>query len=214
MKDEVQQLKLENDKLRERREELEIKLEAYLEGEDTLLGGKILHQAVNPLAESLEQRGKLVEKLQQDIERLKRKIKNYEDGIENSKLGDITMNFKEVNLLKEKLKSQEAQAQMMKDHFKSQVDDFRNDINELLGYKIDRTQGSLYMLRSIYAERPDDALCFQVDSNGSLNLMKNAFSETLESLIDLHLMHQKSIPVFLSALTMDLFNNKSVTITE
>ncbi|KAJ8983404.1 hypothetical protein NQ317_010497 [Molorchus minor] len=109
-----------------------------------------------------------------------------EEGIENSKLGDISMCPKEVQALKEQLKTHETQTQMLKDYCKSQMQEFRNVIYMLLGYKIDRTQNSLYKLRSI---------------------------ATLEDMINLHLRHQKSIPVFLSAITMDLFNNKTMSKT-
>lgn len=63
----------------------------------------------------------------------------------------------------------------------------------------------------MYAEQPDDTLCFEVNQEGDLNLLENEFSATLGPMIDLHLIHQKSIPVFLSAITMDLFNQKTMT---
>ncbi|CAG9821072.1 unnamed protein product [Phaedon cochleariae] len=213
LQDEIQQLKNENEMLRERRDELEIQLESCAIGDDTLQGGKAVHMQNNPLSDYLSKREQHTEKLEQEVERLKRKIKNMEEGIESSKLGDITMTAKEVQTLKEEIKSHETQAQMLKEFFKSQMQDFRNVIYMLLGYKIDRTQNSLYKLRSMYAEQPDDQLCFQVDKDGDLNLLENEFSATLESMINLHLKHQKSIPVFLSAITMDLFNNKTMTKT-
>ncbi|XP_028154002.1 mitotic spindle assembly checkpoint protein MAD1 isoform X2 [Diabrotica virgifera virgifera] len=211
LKDEVHHLKLENDKLRQRKDQLEIQLESYMEGEDTRSDGKILHPSNNPLSECLVQRGKQVEKLQQEIGNLKRKIKNMEEGIECSKLGDITLTGKEITQLKEQLQSQENQNQLLKEYFKSQMQEFRNVIYMLLGYKIDRTQNSLYKLTSLYAEQADDLLCFQVNKDGDLNLLENEFSATLDKMINLHLRHQKSIPVFLSALTMDLFQNKTMT---
>lgn len=213
LKDEVQHLKNENDKLRSRRDELEIQLESYLVGHDTLQGGRVFHSANNPLAECLAQRENLIEKLEQEVDKLKRKIKKMEEGIDSSTMGDITMDQKEVKELKEQLKNYETQTQMLKDYFKSQMMEFRNVIYMLLGYKIDRTQNSLYKLRSLYAEQPDDQLCFQVNKEGDLNLLENEYSATLESMINLHLRHQKSIPVFLSAITMDLFNSKTMSKT-
>ncbi|KAG5897303.1 hypothetical protein JTB14_011466 [Gonioctena quinquepunctata] len=212
LQDEIQRLKNENDKLRERNDRLEIQLESYLVGEDTMQGGMVVHLAEkNPLSEHLAQREQHIEKLEQEVERLKRKVKNMEEGIESSKLGDITLTAKEVQTLKEEIKCHETQTQMLKDYFKSQMQEFRNVIYMLLGYKIDRTPNSLYKLRSMYAEQPDDQLCFQVNKDGDLNLLENEFSATLDTMINLHLRHQKSIPVFLSAITMDLFNNKTMT---
>ncbi|KAJ8962809.1 hypothetical protein NQ318_001209 [Aromia moschata] len=213
LQDEVQQLKNENEKLRDRKDQLEIQLETYMVGHDTLQGGQVFHLANNPLAECLAQRENLVDKLEQEVDKLKRKLKNMEEGIENSKLGDVSLCPKEVHALKEQIKSHETQTQMLKDYFKSQMQEFRNVIYMLLGYKIDRTQNSLYKLRSMYAEHADDQLCFQVNKEGDLNLLENEFSATLEDMINLHLRHQKSIPVFLSAITMDLFNNKTMSKT-
>lgn len=216
LQDEVLLLKNENDKLRDRRDELEIQLESYLVGHDTLQGGQVLHLINNPLSELLAQRENLVEKLEQEIDRLKKKIRNMEEGIENSKLGDVTFTTKEIQELREKIKANEAQTQMLKDIFKSRMQEFRNVIYMLLGYKIDRTEissNSLYKLRSMYAEQPDDQLCFQVNKDGDLSLLENDYSATLEAMINLHLKHQKSIPVFLSAITMDLFSSKTMTKT-
>lgn len=214
LKDEVEHLKNQNEKLRSRKEELEIQLESYMIGDDTLQGGKIAHLANNPLSECLAERESLVEKLEQEIIKLKRKIKKLEEGIESSStVTDLTINPQEVQDLKEQIKAYESQTNMLKDYFKHQMLEFRNVIYMLLGYKIDRTQNSLYKLRSMYAEHADDQLCFQVNKDGDLNLLENDYSATLESMINLHLRHQKSIPVFLSAITMDLFNSKTMTKT-
>lgn len=82
----------------------------------------------------------------------------------------------------------------------------------LFGYKIDRpSNSSIYKLRNMYAESANDILCFEVNQEGDLNLLENEFSATLGPMIDLHLMHQNSIPVFLSAITMDLFQQKTIS---
>lgn len=213
LQDEILVLKNENEKLRNRKDELEVQLESYIIGHDTLQGGQVFHLANNPLAECLAQRENLVDKLEQEVERLKKKIKNMEEGIENSKLGDVTLNSKEVQELRDQIKSYDSQTQMLKDIFKSQMQDFRNVIYMLFGFKIDRSQNSLYKLRSMYAEQADDQLCFKVNKDGNLSLLENEYSATLEVMIDLHLRHQNSIPVFLSAITMDLFSSKTMTKT-
>ncbi|XP_063921477.1 mitotic spindle assembly checkpoint protein MAD1 [Zophobas morio] len=210
LQDEVEQLKLENDMLKQKRDQLEIQLEGLLVGQDTLHGGKVYHLGNNPLAECLAQREQLVEKLEQEVERLKIKIKKLEEGIESSKLGESALCPEEIHTLKEQIKTHESQTQRLKDYFKSSLHEFRNVIYMLLGYKIDRTSTSLYKLTSIYAERAEDQLCFQLNNEGNLNLLENEFSSTLEEMVNLHLRHQKSIPVFLSSLTIDLFNNSTM----
>ncbi|CAH0550480.1 unnamed protein product [Brassicogethes aeneus] len=212
LEEEISQLKMENERMREKKDSLEIQLESYLEGNDTLAGGQVYHNANNPFAQSVAQRENLVEKLEQEVERLKRKCKNLEEGLEASKLGDLSVCPQEVFALKEQIKSHESQMQKLKDYFKTSMQEFRDVIYILLGYKIDRNGSSLYKLRSAYAEREEHMICFEINNkNGDLNLLENEYSATLEDMINLHLRHQKSFPVFLSALTMNLFNEKTRT---
>ncbi|CAG9863182.1 unnamed protein product [Phyllotreta striolata] len=210
LKDEVQRLKLENDKLRQRCDQLEIKLERQMENDSSFKGGKIAHQLYNPLRESVEQRANQVENLKKEIERLKLKIKNYEQGIENSKIGDVTLHSKEIDALNEQLKSQESQTEMLRNYLKSNFQELRNVIYVLFGYKMDRTKNSLYTLANMYAEKPEDVICFQY-ADGNMHLLQNEFTASLEHMINLHVKQQNSIPVFLSSLTLDLFANKSMT---
>lgn len=134
-----------------------------------------------------------------------------EEGLEGSKLDDLSMCPKEKQSLKEQINTLEVQNQRLKDYFKSSAQEFRNIVHMLLGYKVDKTSNSQYKLTSMYAETPNDYICFQVNQDGNLNLLENEFSARLEDLIDLHLRHQNSIPMFLSAITVDLFNNRTVT---
>lgn len=149
------------------------------------------------------------------IKKLRKKVKSYEDGLEASKLGETSICPKEVQSLKEQIKNSEIHTQRLKDYFKVSMQEFRNVIYMLLGYKIDKSTGnSQYKLTSMYAERAEDNLCFQLHKDGSLNLMENDFSISLEEMVQLHLRRQKSIPVFLSSLTMDLFNNRTIATNE
>lgn len=136
-----------------------------------------------------------------------------EEGLEGSKLADMTMNIKEVQSLKEQLNASESQIQRLKDYFKSSMQEFRNVIYMLLGYKINKGPNSQYKLTSMYAENVEDEICFKLDSEGTMNLLENEFTSTLEDMVDLHLRHQKSIPLFLGAITLDLYNNRTMATT-
>ncbi|XP_031327824.1 mitotic spindle assembly checkpoint protein MAD1 isoform X2 [Photinus pyralis] len=209
LQDEIDHLKMDNDHLREQRDNLEIQLEKLSDPGNDVNSGRIVHLTRNPLAEQIQQHENELESLKETNERLKRKIINLKEGLEASKL-DLTMNPKEINALKEQLKSSESQVQRLKDYFKSSMQEFRNVVYMLLGYKIDKNSNSQYKLTSMYAEQQEDQICFQLNAEGALNLLENEFSMTLEDMVDLHLRHQKSIPVFLSAITMDLFNNRTM----
>ncbi|KAJ7421376.1 hypothetical protein BTVI_18453 [Pitangus sulphuratus] len=47
-------------------------------------------------------------------------------------------------------------------------------------------------------------------SGGKMQLLETEFSRTIRELIDLHLLHQDSIPAFLSALTLELFSRQTI----
>ncbi|GLV40114.1 Mitotic arrest-deficient 1 [Carabus blaptoides fortunei] len=210
MQEKIDRLQSENSRLTERCDELEIRLEQEIIGKDSVKG-QVLHLRLNPLAESVTERETNVEKLQAEVDRLKRKIKSLEEGYETSKLSESVCSSREVQSLREQLKSSEIKMQRLKDVFKSSSHEFRNVCYMLLGYKIDRMSSTQYALSSMYAEAPDDCLQFQLNPDGNLNLLETPFSATLEDMVDLHLRHQSSIPVFLSALTMDLFNRTTMT---
>ncbi|KAK9878489.1 hypothetical protein WA026_022384 [Henosepilachna vigintioctopunctata] len=213
LQNEVDKFKQENERLRERKDQLEIQLEEYLVGNDTLRGGRVYHLSSNPLSECLAQRDAHMQKLQEEVDRLKRKVKNMEEGMESSKLVDISMSTKEVQMLKEEISNHELQTQRLKDYFKSSMLEFRDAVYMLFGYKVDKSSKSLYKLTSIYAENAEDILCFQFNNSGHLNLLETEYSSRLENLIELHLRHQDSIPNFLSSLTLDLYSNRTM-ITE
>lgn len=210
LQQEVSKLKDENEQLRKMRDKLEVQLENLLSGEEKA-EGRIVHFELNPLSECLKVRAEEADKLKEEIERLKRKIKNMEEGLEGSKLADLSICPKDVQSLKEQIKTLETQNQRLKEFFKSSTQEFRNVIYMLLGYKIDKSSNSQYKLTSMYAESPDDFICFHLNTDGNLNLLESRFSATLEEMVDLHLRQQNSIPVFLSAITIDLFNNRTMT---
>lgn len=130
--------------------------------------------------------------------------------MEASKLGDVSICPRDVQSLKDQIKSGEEAIERLKNYFKSTMQQFRNVIYMLLGYKIDKAGDSQYRLTSMYADRAEDALCFQLKKDNTLNLMENEFSVSLENMVELHLHQQKSIPVFLSSLTLNLFNNRTM----
>lgn len=134
-----------------------------------------------------------------------------EEGLEGSKIADLSVCPKDVQALKEQIATLESQNQRLKEFFKSSMQEFRNVVYMLMGYKIDKTSNSQFKLTSMYADSQEDYLCFQLNPEGALNLLENNFSAALEDMVELHLRHQKSIPVFLSAITMDLFNNRTMT---
>lgn len=212
--EEINQLKIENERIKNLKDQLEIKFEKILDNGMKSSSGPVYHAVNNPYSQCLAERERFIEKLQEEVDRLKKKVKQMEAGLESSRLADISMSTQEVQTLKKELENRENQMQMLKDHFKSSMTEFRDAVYILLGYKIDKNPKSLYKLSNIYADNPNDCLCFQSGADGEMSLLENSYTDTLGSLIDLHLSHQNSIPNFLSALTLNLyFSNRTTTET-
>lgn len=136
-----------------------------------------------------------------------------EEGLESSKLSESVCSSRELQSLRDQLKSADKKNERLKEYFKTSWKEFRDVLYMLFGYKINRLSDTQYQLSSMYAEAPDDCIQFQSDSEGNMNLLETPFSASLDEMIELHLRHQGSIPVFLSALTMDLFNRTTMIST-
>lgn len=98
------------------------------------------------------------------VERLKLKIHKMEQGLEGSRLADLTMSARDTNELKEQLKGAEAQNQRLKEYFKSTTQELRNVIYMLFGYKLDKLSNSQFKLISMYAESEHDEILFRVSA--------------------------------------------------
>lgn len=86
--------------------------------------------------------------------------------------------------------------------------EFRSAIYTLLGYKIDLDENSC-RLKSMYAERDDDVLIFNVKDGSDFDLLETEYSRCLTDKIEAYLGKCRSYPAFLSSLTLDLFNQRT-----
>ncbi|XP_075224766.1 mitotic arrest-deficient 1 [Lycorma delicatula] len=220
---ELSKLKVERDALLKEKEELTKKIEELndqleyraLKGDFDIRQTKILHLRSNPTAEASSSHASEIEKYQVEIALLRERVNLLQEG----KTHDLTQMVnervdintgKEIEELKEKLSSQEKQNQKLREVFKLTSLEFREAINMLLGYKVDGLPNKKYRLSSIYAETPDQNLVFKMSQNGGMALLETPYSETLSDLIDVHLHQEHSIPVFLAAITIQLFQKQSM----
>lgn len=141
----IDDLKLENDRLRRRKEELELEIEQRcLRGDFNVAQFKVVHMANNPAAEAYENTKNEISKLQAEIERLRRKNKKLEEEQEEMTIklncgetSDLTKNFMEAGQLKQTVDTLESKIKNMKEVYKSARFEFREVVYMLLGYKID-----------------------------------------------------------------------------
>ncbi|XP_034651518.1 mitotic spindle assembly checkpoint protein MAD1 [Drosophila subobscura] len=220
VKKELDTLRIENDRLRRRKEEQELEMmQRCLRQDISSPVSKVVHFADNPAAEAYESSKNMFEKLQAEIERLKRHNKKLEDANEQhlnettTSTGGMTMNFKELNKLRAELESANAKLGKTKEHFMAARKEFRDVVYMLLGYRIDRVgYKSNYRVTSMYAESPDDYFSIALSESNDLALLETPYSETLQPALDQQLAANNSFPPFFSSLTLDLFQRATVTI--
>ncbi|XP_055905594.1 mitotic spindle assembly checkpoint protein MAD1 [Eupeodes corollae] len=216
-KKEIENLRMENDRLKRRKEELELELEhRCLKGDFNIGKYKVVHLSNNPAAEAYENANNRLEKLQAEIERLKRRNQKLEEDKEDitgrlNETSNMTVNIKELNTLRAENESLNNKNKKMKDYYRSLNLEFREVCYMLFGYKIDRIMNNNnYKISSMYAETPDDYLNFRLNDSGILDMLETPYSVSLKEMMQSQLAAHKSLPAFLSTLTLELFNKVTV----
>uniref|UniRef100_A0A3Q4GHE4 Mitotic spindle assembly checkpoint protein MAD1 n=1 Tax=Neolamprologus brichardi TaxID=32507 RepID=A0A3Q4GHE4_NEOBR len=219
LRQKIEDLERERQRLEEQNNILEMRLERHnLQGDYDPVKTRVLHLKVNPTAIAKQERQQEVEALRQEVTRLRDLVRSLQSGGAVGHSQDDTHNpsfslslapSKEVLDLRKQMESSELRNQRLKEVFQRKIQEFRTVCYVLTGYQIDITTENQYRLTSVYAEHMDDSLLFKKGSNGSMQLMETEFSKTLGEMVALHLHHQKSIPAFLSAVTLDLFSRQT-----
>uniref|UniRef100_A0A3Q0QRH3 Mitotic spindle assembly checkpoint protein MAD1 n=1 Tax=Amphilophus citrinellus TaxID=61819 RepID=A0A3Q0QRH3_AMPCI len=216
---EERETETERQRLEEQNNILEMRLERHnLQGDYDPVKTRVLHLKMNPTTIAKQERQQEVEALREEVTRLRDLVRSLQSGGTVGHSQDDTHNpsfslslppSKEVLDLRKQMESSELRNQRLKEVFQKKIQEFRTVCYVLTGYQIDITTENQYRLTSVYAEHMDDSLLFKKGSNGSMQLMETEFSKTLGEMVALHLHHQKSIPAFLSAVTLDLFSRQT-----
>nr|XP_056722600.1 mitotic spindle assembly checkpoint protein MAD1 [Euleptes europaea] len=213
----IEELEAERSRLEEEKKSLERKVEemALQGGDHDPSKTKVLHLSVNPASQAKRQRLEEQAHLREECERLREMVRVLGSGgslPETSKGAAGLQPPQDIAELKKQLESAELKNQRLKEVFRTKITEFRKVCYKLTGYQIDMTCENQYRLTSVYAEHKEDCLIFKASSSSGskMQLLETEFSQTLRELIDLHLHHQDSIPVFLSAVTLDLFSRQTM----
>ncbi|CAH2243011.1 mitotic spindle assembly checkpoint protein MAD1 [Pararge aegeria] len=192
-REEAEAAKREVSKLRAQRDQLQAHLEKLA------APTKVLHLADNPAAAAQKQMEVDLESAQEEIKKLKAALRE----------GGNRACPEEMQQLRTKLEHSRIKLQRMKEEFTSSAQEYRDVCYMLLGYKIDRTGHKNYRISNMYAESSDEYLTFTLCDEG-IEMVHTDYSASLGELVELHLHHHHSIPVFLSALTMELFTRTTM----
>uniref|UniRef100_A0A671LLE3 Mitotic arrest deficient 1 like 1 n=1 Tax=Sinocyclocheilus anshuiensis TaxID=1608454 RepID=A0A671LLE3_9TELE len=206
LRQKIEELESERQQLEEQNNILEMRLERHnLQGGYDPVTTKVIHLQMNPTSIAKQQRTEEVEQLRVECQRLRDRLRKIEAG-GGMTTDDTTLIIppsQEILDLRKQMESAELKNQRLKEVFQKKIQEFRTACYVLTGYQIDITVENQYRLTSVYAEHMEDSLLFKVNSYA--NIIPWDFKR------DLHLFHQKSIPVFLSAVTIELFSRQTVT---
>ncbi|XP_061686294.1 mitotic spindle assembly checkpoint protein MAD1 [Syngnathoides biaculeatus] len=214
----VEELEMERQRLEELKETLEMRLERHnLQGNYDPLKTCVLNFKMNPTAVAKQQQQQETEALRQEVDRLREVVRKVQEGGRGAHVDAVLHSAnlslpppKEVLDLLKQIERSELKNQRLKEVFQQKIQEFRTVCYILTGYQLDIPIENQYRLTSVYAEHMEDCLVFKKGPSGSMELMETAFSKTLGELVNLHLHHQNSIPVFTSALTIDLFGRQTI----
>lgn len=212
LRNETNQLRVENDRLRRRKDELELELQTKKLRESVYgtTSGKVIHYANNPSDVAHKLQMVQVEKLQAEIEILRNKCKQLETGnleltMQLQDQSMVAQNIKEKDELTKKIKNLESKNFHLKEVYKAMSQEFREVCYMLFGYRVDRVGKAAYRISSMYAESADDYLHFRLNEEGALDILETEYSNSLSDMIKTHLQNHNSLPAFLSSLTLELF---------
>ncbi|XP_053664851.1 mitotic spindle assembly checkpoint protein MAD1 [Anopheles marshallii] len=225
LRKEIDELRTENERLKRRKEELEMEVHNMtLRAEIKRTTGpqsKVLRYINSRATEDLGAEHACKLKLMAEIERLKMHIQRLQETNQDlteclhttDETGNITAKIKESVDLRLQLVELQSKYDQRKELYQQSSEDFRTVVNLLFGFKIDRISGSYFQLRSQYAESPDEYLNFALASDGSvLTLLESDYAASLRDLVETQFKTHNSVPVFLSSLTLELFNRTTMMV--
>lgn len=151
LRKDLEALRMENEKLRKRKSELEIEIEnitlrSNVMNDERL---KVVHFKNNPAAIAQEQAANEVAKLKAEVERLKLRNRKLEEGNEDltmrsNETMNMTLNIKDLQKLREEHNTLQSKYQENEKMFKSINQELREVVYMLFGYKLDRYGNSNY----------------------------------------------------------------------
>ncbi|XP_042150578.1 mitotic spindle assembly checkpoint protein MAD1 [Ixodes scapularis] len=178
-------------------------------------GLRIVHFVENPLEVAFRERLESVSRLEEENDRLRARVKVLEEfGCSQDVTAQVQLrldqdgSLPDRKSLQDQLASAEAKNRRLVAAFRRTSQDFRQGCYLLTGYRVDVVKEGHYKLTHVYANSPDDYLLFQ-NGESSMNVLETDYLKRLSSLAEEYLAKHDSVPAFLSALTLELFAQRS-----
>ncbi|CAG2121442.1 unnamed protein product [Medioppia subpectinata] len=174
---------------------------------------RVIHFNQNPIAVNVEKHNEEFKRLVDENQKLLNRIVSLESGSEadvSKRLEEGVKNSQELEKLQKKLSSAEKSQQKIIDAFKRTSKEFREVCYRLTGFRIDLLKQNTYRLAHMYADSADDVLLFECDSDRTIKMLENQYSNKLQDSVQTYLTTHDSFPAFLASLTLELFHKQTI----
>ncbi|ORE00489.1 hypothetical protein A0H76_507 [Hepatospora eriocheir] len=123
---------------------------------------------------------------------------------------ETTINNKRRVLQPKFVKKTEEREDNLKDKhcLNKNIESILSTLKSINGYSI-KKEGNILTFRSVYAFKKEDIFQFQITDNDKISIIQTKFLKEWEHLIEKYLIKKKSIPGFLSAITLELMERNT-----
>lgn len=177
---------------------------------------RVIHFKQNPCDQILEAHKQEFEQLKKRNEELQMRVKLLENGIDldvTRRIGEAIDTEHTVKRLKEENEKLRQREENYMRSFKRTSRQYREAVQILTGYQIERVSENTFKLKNVHETNPDHKLVFEIDQSGKVELLKTDYCDELKSHIDTYLKGYDSYPAFLSAITLDLVKETALQTT-
>lgn len=197
------------------RDEME---ERALRGDYNPAKTRVLTLRENPASSASSALSGQLQRLRQENSTLHARLKQLNqqlDQLKQQQPGSASgetaaVDAKRIAELQSRARSAEQRASRLKEVFHHSVQQLRHSISSLTGFKIS-SDGEHIKLRSVYSPHTEHFLHFQRDSEDSIHLLETEMSACYHQLLETWLWRRDSIPGFLAALQLHLFEQLDST---
>eukprot|EP00484_Ammonia_sp_Unknown_P007902 CAMPEP_0197052426 /NCGR_PEP_ID=MMETSP1384-20130603/26906_1 /TAXON_ID=29189 /ORGANISM="Ammonia sp." /LENGTH=696 /DNA_ID=CAMNT_0042485163 /DNA_START=15 /DNA_END=2105 /DNA_ORIENTATION=- len=122
----------------------------------------------------------------------------------------LELKTEEVEKLSKEIESAKKIRQRMNSLFAKKAGEYREKIYQMLGYNVTLLgDGKTYRLQHLWMDSPDDEIVLRIDKLEQLQVTDTEFVRNMDKTLLLKLHKTRSLPVFLSELTLHLYKDDS-----
>lgn len=210
----ITELRCQVESLRRIVDELEhnAKLNKQISNETNQDTSRVIHLKNNPFDIELKAKQREFNQLKEENDLLKARLKLLESGNDadiTKRIDDVVNDAHKIEQLSKCVEDLKKREEKMLISFRKTSREFREVVYLLTGYRVELLKDGNYRLLSMYAEREEDKLLFEISRDGVIQLLKNDYSDRLSDYITTYLEQADSFPAFLASITLDLFKSST-----